>query len=361
MSKPRLKRRTTKVEALVVIAAILLGWGAIRAPLVSAQNDTSSDDEHAERRLTQERQADRGRTEAGVGLTGIAGLVSLDDTPGTGSGGSAPGCRWAVVFTPGASLEVNVAALERASSLRGLEPAVGGSDQGWMAASLDELSHELVEQGAAPEDDLRYVTPYAPEGVDAAECNTEPGAWVTVGEVEDLALVAFSEVQESWPVQDVALGWPEPTEDTWTALSTRMSWEPVSATAASGGLTVTVTATPVEAEWQFGEIQTRVGAPGSMVCAGPGDLPVAQSDGSCRVWFAGPSTGLVDRTGRVDAITLGVTVRWQVGYASNFAGFADPDWLVWPTTSFLDGVVVNTTQSVGSVGPVDQEGEETGT
>ena len=43
------------------------------------------------------------------------------------------------------------------------------------------------------------------------------GVWVTVGEVEDLALVAFADVEERWPAQDVVLGWPEPTEDTWTA------------------------------------------------------------------------------------------------------------------------------------------------
>ena len=47
-----------------------------------------------------------------------------------------------------------------------------------------------------------------------------------------------------------------------------------------------------------------------------------------------------------DAISLGLTVEWNVSYTSNIPGFADPSWLTWPTESFLDGVVVNTTQAV---------------
>jgi hypothetical protein len=75
---------------------------------------------------------------------------------------------------------------------------------------------------------------------------------------------------------------------------------------------------------------------------------VPQDDASCRVWFAGPSTGLEDRFGQRDAITLAVTVNWRISYTSNFAGFEDPDWLVWPTTAYRDGVVVNTSQAVAS-------------
>ncbi|MGF1599251.1 MAG: hypothetical protein ACFCVK_20445 [Acidimicrobiales bacterium] len=188
---------------------------------------------------------------------------------------------------------------------------------------------------------LRYVVPYG-----SAECNAAAGGFVTLAEVQDVARLAFDEIKRRWPAQDVVLGWPEPTEDTWTALSTNLPWSPLSATASSGGLTVTVTASPLRAEWDTGQINTRVGGDRTVECGGPGDMPRLQADASCRVWFASPSTGLVDRHGAVDTISLGLTVEWQVGYESNVAGFSDPAWLVWPTVSFLDGVVVNTTQSV---------------
>lgn len=350
LCRPNRFRVAHRAAHLAAIAATVTVCASVAVTGASAQSDPPPDDETAERHLIDSRGINTGRTEAGVGVTGIAGLIDVNGVGAAGpGGGTVPTCRWAVVYTPQADTEANVAVLQQAAELRGLE-SDAGVDQGWMAASLDTLAHDLALQGAAVEDELRFVTPYAPEGVDAAVCNTDPGVWVTVAEVEDLALMAFSEVQRSWPAQEVGLGWPEPTEDTWTALATGMPWLPLSATASSGGLMVTVTATPVDAVWDMGEVNTRVGAPGSVTCAGPGDLPVLQSEASCRVWFAGPSTGLVDRSGREDAITLGVTVRWQVGYESNFAGFADPDWLTWPTTASLDGVVVNTSQAVGTVG-----------
>jgi hypothetical protein len=346
-----LLHRTWKRPKRGVAAVAIVLLSLAMATAAGAQNDSSNDDEMADRRVAGFGDDVAGRTEAGVGVTGIGGLVDADGgTSGGSSGSPVPGCQWAVVYVPGASSTENVGALERAAEMRGLASGGVVPDQEWMESSLETLAHELVAQGAADREDLRYVTPYAPEGVDAAECNTDPGAWVTITEVEDLALVAFSEVEENWPAQEVVLGWPEPTEDTWTALSTGMPWEPVAATASDGGLVVTVTATPERVVWDLGEIQTRVGAPGSVVCDGPGDLPLMQADASCRVWFAGPSTGLIDQAGQVDAITLGVTVEWGVGYESNFAGFADTDWLEWPTTSVLDGVVVNTSQAVGTTG-----------
>jgi hypothetical protein len=300
--------------------------------------------ETSARRVTNAHDTDRGRTEAGVDVQGISGLVSAGAA--TGERPESP-CKWTVVHVPGDEVVENVAANEAALELRGLEPGAFISDGEWLAITLDSLAHDLAAEGVVLED-LRYVAPYSQEQGAWAPCNTAAGAWVTLGEVEDLALVAFRQVEASWPALEVALGWPEPTEDTWTALSTGMDWSPLTATASSGGLSVTVTATPLTAEWHIGEVNTRIGAPGTVVCHGPGDLPVLQDDASCRVWFAGPSTGLEDRFGQRDAITLAVTVNWRISYTSNFAGFEDPDWLVWPTTAYRDGVVVNTSQAVAS-------------
>ncbi len=269
-------------------------------------------------------------------LGAVAGRTGRSAGDGGGGGG---GCRWRVAWRSQGPLEVSTDALASRGALQS-KPADDALFAAAFRIQLDEQGAQLIRSGSDA-DLLRYVVPYGD-----AECNAAAGAFVTLAEVQAVANDAFAELQRRWPAQEVVLGWPEPTEDTWTALSTSMPWTPISASATSGGLTVTVTAIPTGVEWDTGQINTRAGGERSVLCDGPGDLPRLQEDASCRVWFASPSTGLVDRNGKPDEISLGLTVDWQVGYESNIGGFSDPNWLVWPTVSFLDAVVVNTTQSV---------------
>ncbi len=323
--------------ALAVVVAVAAAIAAITVPAraTAAQDEAPP----AERRITSGRDTLQGRGESGVSVQSISALTNRGGRSAEGETARRVGaCRWAVAWRPRGPLEESTAAL----SLRPLSGELP-SDAGFFVAFRAETEaggHGLIAGGADP-DRLRFVVPYGSD-----ECSAAAGAFITLGEVEDLARRAFAEMQQRWPAQEIVLGWPEPTEDTWTALTTDLAWGPISATAASGGLTVTVTATPVSAVWDTGQINTRVGGERTVRCDGPGDLPHFQADASCRVWLASPSTGLVDRHGQANTITLGLTVEWNVGYTSNFAGFSDPAWLTWPTESFLDGVVVNTTQAV---------------
>ncbi len=278
----------------------------------------------------------------GEGRVNVESLGALTTRAGGGAsgGGSSGGCSWRVAWRSQGPLGETLDALSVRGELSRADVAVDASYSSGFRLDLDSRGAGLIE-GGADRELLRFVVPYG-----SRECDAASGAFVTLAEVQDLARAAFADIQRRWPSQEVVLGWPEPTEDTWTALSTNLAWEPISAVASSGGLTVTVTATPVRAEWDTGQINTRIGGERTVVCDGPGEMPRMQADASCRVWLASPSTGLVDRNGVPDTISLGLTVEWQVGYTSNIAGFSDPAWLVWPTVSFLDGVVVNTTQSV---------------
>lgn len=318
---------------------------ALLASSLTAQA-SAQDDEPAERRVTNRDTESGGQGEAGVRLEDVSALTSISSGGGGPGRGGGSGCRWTVVNSPELWTGDHISNVESAANayiLRGGETQGAAGVPEYTTAWLYGESQALVAGGASVAS-LRYVQPYG-----SAACNQAAGAWITTGEIENLAILAFDEVKTRWPGQEITLGWPEPTEDTWTALATEMPWDSVSATASNGGLEVTVTATPMVSEWAIGEVNTRIGGNGQVVCSGPGDLPRVQDDASCRVWFAGPSTGLADRHGQSDAVTLGLTVQWNVGYTSNFAGFANPNWLVWPTESFLDGVIVNTTQSVPSL------------
>ncbi len=330
----------TSTTRAVLIAA-LTTMAALASTALDPQVATAQDEPPpAERRVTSNRDSLEGRGETGISVENISALTARAAAANGGSSGGSSPCRWAVAWRPDGSLDESTSAL----SLRTLSGDLP-SDATFVAGfriEIDGTGHQLIQNGADG-DRLRYVLPY---GSDA--CATASGAFITVAEVEDLARQAFAEMQQRWPAQEILLGWPQPTEDTWTALSTGLTWEPISATAASGGLQVTVTATPTSAVWDTGQVNTRIGGERTVRCDGPGDLPRLQEQARCRVWLAGPSTGLSDRNGQPDAITLGLTVQWQVGYTSNFGGFANSNWLQWPTESFLDGVVVNTTQAVAA-------------
>lgn len=330
----------TSIPRAALIAAIMT-VAALASTTLDPKVATAQDEPPpAERRVTSNRDSLEGRGETGISVENISALTARAAAAGGGSSGGSSPCRWAVAWRPEGSLDESTSAL----SLRTLSGDLP-SDATFVAGfriEVDGTGHQLIQNGADGSR-LRYVLPY---GSDA--CATAAGAFITVAEVEDLARQAFAEMQQRWPAQEILLGWPQPTEDTWTALSTGLTWEPISATAASGGLQVTVTATPTSAVWDTGQVNTRIGGDRSVRCDGAGDLPRFQEQASCRVWLAGPSTGLSDRNGQPDAITLGLTVHWQVGYTSNFGGFANPNWLQWPTESFLDGVVVNTTQAVAA-------------
>jgi len=324
-------RRGPEFVAAAIMVVVLLAPG-----VAGAQTE-----EPPAERITRG-DARRARVEGTVDVESLGALTSEAGDVAGGPAGTG-GCRWQSVWRVDGPLPETVAAL----SLRGeLQPDLS-ANAGFANAfrvDLDSQGLQLVEAGADP-GRLRYVVPYG-----NPTCDSATGAFVTLAEVEDLARNAFDEIQTRWPRQEIVLGWPEPTEDTWTALSTGLPWTPISAAASSGGLTMTVTATPVRSVWDTGHINTRAGGERVTVCDGPGDLPRLQEDASCRVWLASPSTGLADRNGQPDTITLGLTVEWNVGYESNVAGFTDPSWLVWPTGSYLDGVVVNTTQAVATRG-----------
>lgn len=320
-------RRGLQLVALATMIMALLATGA----------GAQTEDPPAERITRAD--ARRARAEGSVDVESLGALTAQAGADSTGAGGTSA-CRWQSVWRVDGPLPESVAALSLRGELQP-DPSANANFANAFRVDLDSKGVQLVEAGADPEL-LRYVVPYG-----SPTCAASAGAFVTLAEVQDLARAAFDELKTRWPRQDIVLGWPEPTEDTWTALATGLPWSPISATASSGGLTVTVTADPLRAEWDTGQINTRVGGERMTVCEGPGDLPRFQEDAACRVWFASPSTGLADRRGQADSITLGLTVEWNVGYESNIAGFADPEWLVWPTESYLDGVVVNTTQAVG--------------
>ncbi len=325
----------------LLLASVVAGALANQASGTVAEPE---DPPPAERRIGIRQAENDGQGEAGVRVQDVSALTGVSPVGSSGSSRGS-GCRWAVVNNPSlwrTDNAANAGAAAEVRALRGESNFVNNGEAWYFTAFLNTESSQLVAAGA-DETRLRYVQPY---GSDA--CNSADGAWITTAEIEDLALVAFDEVKSRWPAQEITLGWPEPTEDTWTALATGMPWDPISATASNAGLEVTVTATPTIAEWDTGDVNTRIGGVRHVVCDSPGDLPRVQDDASCRVWFAGPSTGLTDRNGQLDAMTLGLTVEWNVGYTSNFAGFANPNWLTWPTESFLDGVIINTTQAVPS-------------
>ena len=117
-----------------------------------AEDDPPSD-ETSERRFNGPGDYVGSRTEAGVDVAGIGALVSADSDGDGGSVEPATGCRWAVVFAPGASAGANLAALEQASASRGMESG-DPADQGWMEASIEALAHEMPSVDPAEEGDL---------------------------------------------------------------------------------------------------------------------------------------------------------------------------------------------------------------
>lgn len=321
-----------------VAVVALFGAAATLTPAPASAADQPPTPPPAERRVTSNRDTLSGRGESGISADSIIAATDRPAASPTPAAGASQ-CHWAVAWRPQGSV------LETTDAL-GLRTLSGDlpADASYAAAfrlQVDDAGYDLIQTGAADSQGLRYVVPYG-----SPECAAATGGFVTTAQVQDLAQRAFDEVKRRWPAQTIVLGWPQPTEDTWTALSTGMAWQPITATAASGGLTVTVTATPRGTEWDIGSVNARVGGTRTVRCDGPGNLPSRQDDASCRVWFAGPSTGLIDRHGQRDAVSLGLTVEWGVSYTSNVAGFADPAWLTWPTQSFLDGVVVNTIQAV---------------
>lgn len=269
---------------------------------------------------------------AGVSVEGLKALVAVGGR-NVPTGGGRSSCGWGVAFNPNQDRSVNTGNHFTFTDRRRAEGLPLGDGESLYRSQLE---------GRSDASRLRYVYNYG------SGCGQLVAAWITVADIEAVAQLAFDDLQQRWPAQDVALGWPEPVEDTWTALRTSLAWEPISATATDGGITVTVTATPAQAVWDIGEVNGRYGGTTEVVCDGPGDMPMVQEAASCKVWYAGPSTGLTDVNGSPNVTDLGLTVVWNVGYTSTFA--SDPSWLIWPTISTLDGLRVVTSQSVNVTG-----------
>jgi hypothetical protein len=94
---------------------------------------------------------------------------------------------------------------------------------------------------------------------------------------------------------------------TWLSVAAG-SWTPQSATAAVPGVSVTATATPVQAVWQMGDGST-------VTCAGPGTpwrpgLDPAASSPDCGYRYPRSSAGEPGA-----AFTVTVTITWTVSWA----------------------------------------------
>lgn len=323
---------------------VRLSFGVILlCGVVGAVADAADADGHEKKKavaVQRNKNISEGSTSSGVSVEGLAVVVEA----GAGSPGQSGrnlDCSWGVMYDPNTAIDSPFVATLGPYRI-GLSRQQGvpeSSLMGPLRYPVDRLNEtdEFAQQGQDVTQ-LRYVYNYGPD------CAQLVQAWITLADVEAVAQLAFDDLQRTWPVQDVALGWPVPVEDTWTALRTSLSWQPISATASDGGITVTVTATPVQTVWDIGEINARYGGTTEVSCAGPGDMPADQELASCKVWFAGPSTGLSDRNGVGDTTSLGLTVVWVVGYTSTFG--SDPAWLIWPTSSQLDALRVVTSQSV---------------
>lgn len=190
---------------------------------------------------------------------------------------------------------------------------------------------------------IRYVT--LQSGSD--DCSV--AAWISLVEIETLAYVAFDQMRESWPSQDINPQGPVMYKGHWNSLVIDLPWQQLSATASDGGLSVTTTATPTEVTWDTYKVNTRDGLGGEryVTCDGPGEHRVYSDDAPCKVWLLWTTAGLTDRNGTADSTSLAATVDWQIGYSANFAGIANPSWFVFPTDSFLDGLQIYSTQAVG--------------
>jgi len=266
---------TTFFRALVATFAVVLAWAS---PSAAQQDDPESEEQVVVTAGTDDL---AGLTESGVSIEGLSAVV---EAGGPTVRGVASSCSWGVAYDPTGS-QIYDADHEG--------PGVTGSVGAVATYGLTQnASAEHRELGGG--NDLRYVYNYG------SGCNELVQAWIALADVEAVAQIAFDNLKRTWPTQDIALGWPEPLEDTWTALRADLAWEPISASASDSGIAVTVTATPVRIVWDIGEINGRYGGTERVVCDDPGNMPRDQGEASCKVWFAGPSTELTDRNGLID-------------------------------------------------------------
>ena len=123
------------------------------------------------------------------------------------------------------------------------------------------------------------------------------------------------------PLPDVHLNPPESGEQvvnltTWMWID-RSVWQPVSATASAGGVTVTATAAPESVRWAMGN--------GDVVtCAGPGtpydpNRPSSEQQSDCSYVYRHSSASAPD-----GAFTATATITWHVTWtAAGVAGGGD--------------------------------------
>ena len=136
---------------------------------------------------------------------------------------------------------------------------------------------------------------------------------------DDLFDEAMDGMRDLFPITELLYSFDLPVSGRWTALALEEHpWEPVSATSSALGFFVTATGTPLKVTWDTGPVNPAMGQDGLVECDGPGDLPWAPAEGTCKIFFYTSTAGL----GGGDRVTFTAEVEWTVVIATNVPGLA---------------------------------------
>lgn len=237
----------------------------------------------------------------------LAGAIVVAAAVATPAGAVGTGDAWA---NPDGEIGAGAGLAEQTGGLSGGGNSGGGTPTCAYLA-LDEAqsrSADILDAGWAgkrPDGPGAWFRKTCPDG-------RATTIWVPAAEVVDpAALAEEARSRTVVPLPGVNLN-PGAGQDQVVNLETWMwvdSWEPVSATAAAGPVTVTVTATPVRVEWSMGNGDV-------VVCSGPGTrydparAPDAQAT-ECSYTYRSSSAGAPGSD-----FTITATSVWQVTWSA---------------------------------------------